>query len=113
MQYTYIPISKISSNIGVIQKSLEANKPVYLLKNSKPTSVIITVHEYEYLQNIRELNRRREMKESFDKIREHMQKEKVAEKWLKQTFNKNIEDVNEDEFLDLLYLSDELDAQNK
>jgi hypothetical protein len=36
MQNTYIPISKISSNINVIQKSLEDNKPVYLIKNSKP-----------------------------------------------------------------------------
>jgi PHD/YefM family antitoxin component YafN of YafNO toxin-antitoxin module len=113
MQNTYIPISKISSNIGVIQRSLEANKPVYLLKNSKPTSVIITVDEYEYLQNVVELNKQKEIKESSDKLRRSMQKDKVAEKWLKKTFNKNIEDVTEDEFLDLMYLADEIDVQNK
>jgi PHD/YefM family antitoxin component YafN of YafNO toxin-antitoxin module len=113
MQNTYIPISKISSNIGVIQKSLEDNKPVYLLKNSKPISVIITVDEYEYLQNVLELNKRKEIKESFDKLRNRMQKDEVAKKWLKKTFNKNIKDVTEDEFLDLMYLADEIDAQNK
>jgi PHD/YefM family antitoxin component YafN of YafNO toxin-antitoxin module len=111
MQNTYIPISKISSNIGVIQKSLEDNKPVYLLKNSKPTSVIITVDEYEYLQNVLELNKRKEIKETFQKAQESAQRNQYAKKWLKETFNKNIEDVNEDEFLDLLYLADELDSK--
>ena len=113
MQNTYIPISKISSNIRVIQKSLEDNKPVYLLKNSKPTSVIITVDEYEYLQNVLELNKRKEIKESSDKLRTTLQKNKVAEKWLKKTFNKNINEVTEDEFLDLMYLADQLDAKAK
>jgi PHD/YefM family antitoxin component YafN of YafNO toxin-antitoxin module len=111
MQYTYIPISKISSNIGVIQKSLEANKPVYLLKNSRPTSVIITVDEYEYLQNVLELNKRTDLKEIFRKAQESGQKNEYAKTWLKNTFNKEIENVNEDEFLDLMYLANELDAK--
>jgi PHD/YefM family antitoxin component YafN of YafNO toxin-antitoxin module len=80
MQNTYIPISKISSNIGVIQKSLEDNKPVYLLKNSKPISVIITVDEYEYLQNVVELNKQKELKETFQKAQESAQKNEYAKR---------------------------------
>jgi PHD/YefM family antitoxin component YafN of YafNO toxin-antitoxin module len=42
--------------------------------------LIITVDEYEYLQNVLELNKRKEIKESSDKLRSKMQKDEVAKK---------------------------------
>jgi hypothetical protein len=55
---------------------------------------MIPVDEYEYLQNVLELNKRKDLKDSSDKLRENLQKDKVAEKWLNKTFNKIIEDVS-------------------
>lgn len=110
---TFINITDIRSKISQIAKQTEDgdNRSIVLLKNGKPTMVLVSYEEWQQQQDFLKREKKRQALDAFSTIQTYAAKAKLADKWLKK---RGIDPttIKDDSFLDLLYEEDRKKKNN-